>query len=186
MATPRTFYNCKLELSADGAAWMDATGDSNKIDVGGFELETEGTSVFGQNSQHQTVGGMAIGTVTVRAFYQESPPGAMVYGDAAYGGGAYYEALTAWELARAAFNGRTNLYLRWSPRGGALSQSRFMADAGRVKRCLWPSGGRSALPAMIEIQVETPNVTRANIGFFGQVGGFFDPDNENAFGGSLP
>lgn len=145
MAAPNTFYNCKVELSADGTTWVDVSNDSNKIDVGGFELETEGTPVFQQNKQFLTVGGTGLGTITVSAFYQETPSTA------------------AWVLANTAFQNRTNLYVRWSPRGGSTGQFRFTADAGYVKNPVWPDGERSASPTMVEIQVETPYVTQATI-----------------------
>jgi hypothetical protein len=145
MASPQTFYNCKVELSADGTTWVDVSLDSNKIDVGGFELETEGTHVFGQNKMYQSVGGTGLGTVTVSAFYQETPSTA------------------AWVLANTAFEGRSALYVRWAPKGGTTGNFKFTSDAGYVKNPVWPSGEYGAAPAMVEIEVETPYITKGTI-----------------------
>lgn len=144
MSAPTTFRNVKVELSADGTTWTDVSIDANMVEVDGFDLESEGTSVFGQAKKLQTIGGYDLGTVKVRALYAESTT-------------------AAWGLANTAFEGRSTLFVRWSPRGGSTGQYRFTSDAGYVKRPVWPSGEADAKPIMPEISIETPWITRSTI-----------------------
>jgi hypothetical protein len=114
------------------------------VQVEGFELESEGTSVFQQGKKEQTIGNFALGSVTIRAMYNEA-------------------ADSAWDVANEAFEGRTPIYVRWSPRGGATGQLQFTTDPGYVKNPIWPGGEANASPIMPEIVVETPWVTKATI-----------------------
>lgn len=144
MSTPTTFKNVKVELSAGGTTWTDVSTDANMVTVDGFDLESEGTPVFGQGKQLQTIGGYELGTVTVKALYAESTT-------------------AAWGLANAAYEGRSNLYVRWSPKGGSTGQYRYTSDAGYVKSPVWPSGEANASAIMPEISIETPWITKETI-----------------------
>lgn len=144
MSTPATFKNAKVELSTDGTTWVDVSVDANMVTVDGFDLETEGTPVFGQGKRLQTVGNFELGTVTVRALYAESTN-------------------SAWGMANTAFEGRSGLYVRFSPKGGTTGQYRFTSDLGYVKSPVWPSGESNASPIMPEISIETPWLTQSTI-----------------------
>lgn len=144
MSTPTTFKNAKVELSTDGTNWTDVSVDANMVTVDGFDLETEGTPVFGQGKRLQTVGNFELGTVTVRALYAESTN-------------------SAWGLANTAFEGRSAIYVRFSPKGGTTGQYRFTSDAGYVKSPVWPSGEANASAIMPEISIETPWLTQSTI-----------------------
>jgi len=139
-----TMKNCKIELSTNNSTWTDISSDTNSVSMSGFELESEATGVFGQAKKEQTIGGYAIGTVTVRSMYAESTTG-------------------AWGLAHAAYTNRTALYVRWSPRGGTTGQYRYTSDAGYVKSPVWPVGEDGAAAVMPEIVLETPFVTQTTI-----------------------
>lgn len=144
MSTPTTFKNAKVELSTDGTNWTDVSVDANMVTVDGFDLETEGTPVFGQGKRLQTVGNFELGTVTVRALYAESTS-------------------SAWGMANTAFEGRSAIYVRFSPKGGTTGQYRFTSDAGYVKSPVWPSGEANASAIMPEISIETPWLTQSTI-----------------------
>lgn len=144
MSSPTTFKNAKVELSTDGTNWTDVSVDANMVTVDGFDLETEGTPVFGQGKRLQTVGNFELGTVTVRALYAESTN-------------------SAWGLANTAFEGRSAIYVRFSPKGGTTGQYRFTSDAGYVKSPVWPSGEANASAIMPEISIETPWLTQSTI-----------------------
>jgi hypothetical protein len=139
-----TMKNCKIELSTNNSTWTDISSETNSVAMSGFELESEATGVFGQAKKEQTIGGYAIGTVTVRSMYAESTTG-------------------AWGLAHAAHTNRTALYVRWSPRGGTTGQYRYTTDAGYVKSPVWPVGEDGAAAVMPEIVLETPFVTQTTI-----------------------
>ncbi len=139
-----TMKNCKVEFSADASTWVDISDEANSVAMSGFELETEATPVFGEAKKVQTVGGFAIGTVTIRSMYAETTGG-------------------AWGLAHIAHTNRTALYVRWSPRGGTTGQYRFTSDAGYVKSPVWPVGEDGAAAIMPEVVIETPFVTQTSI-----------------------
>lgn len=144
MSTPITFRNAKVELSADSTTWTDVSADANMVEVSGFDLETEGTPVFGQGKRLQTVGNFDLGTVKVRALYAESTS-------------------SAWGLANTAFENRSAIYVRFSPKGGTTGDYRYTSDAGYVKAPVWPSGESGPAPIMPEITIETPWLTKATI-----------------------
>ena len=144
MATAYTMKNCKVEFSTNNSTWTDVTSDSNSVTMSGFDLETESTGIFGDAKKTQSVGGYAIGTVTIRAMYAETTS-------------------SAWGLAHSAYVNRTGLYVRWSPRGGSTGQYRYTSDLGYVKSPVWPTGEDGAAAIMPEIVLETPFVTQATI-----------------------
>ena len=144
MSTPITFRNAKVELSADSTTWTDVSADANMVEVSGFDLETEGTPVFGQGKRLQTVGNFDLGTVTLKALYAESTS-------------------AAWGMANTAFEARSALYIRWSPKGGTTGDYRYTSDAGYVKQPVWAGGEANASPIMPEIVIETPWITRSTI-----------------------
>lgn len=139
-----TMKNCKVEFSTNNSTWTDISDESNSVTMSGFELETEATPVFGESKKVQTVGGYALGTITIRTMYAETTTG-------------------AWGLADAAYNGRTALYVRWSPRGGTTGQYLYTSDAGYVKNPVWPVGEDGAAAIMPECVIETPFVTKTTV-----------------------
>lgn len=139
-----TMKNCKVEFSINNSTWTDVSGDSNSVAMSGFELETSSVGIFGQAKKDQTVGGYAIGTVTVRLMYTETTT-------------------SGWGIAHAAWVARSALYIRWSPRGGTTGQYRYTTDAGYVKNPIWPVGEDGADQVMSEVVLETPFVTQTTI-----------------------
>jgi len=139
-----TMKNCKVEFSTNNSTWTDISDESNSVTMSGFELETEATPVFGEAKKVQTVGGYALGTITIRTMYAETTTG-------------------AWGLADAAYNGRTPLYVRWSPRGGTTGQYLYTSDEGYVKNPVWPVGEDGAAAIMPECVIETPFVTKTTV-----------------------
>lgn len=139
-----TMKNCKVELSAGGTTWTDITSDANSVSMSGFELQTNAIGLFGQAKTEQAVGGYSIGTITIRAMYTETTT-------------------SGWGLAHTAWVNRTNLYVRWSPRGGTTGQYRYTSDAGYVKNPVWPVGEDGPAQVMSEIVIETPFVTQTTI-----------------------
>lgn len=139
-----TMKNCKVEFSTNNSTWTDISAESNSVAMSGFELETEGTPVFGVAKKDQTAGGYALGTVTIRTMYAETTTG-------------------AWGLAHSAWVNRTPLYVRWSPRGGTTGNYRYTSDAGYVKNPVWPVGEDGAAAIMPEVVLETPFVTQTSI-----------------------
>lgn len=139
-----TMKNCKVEFSTNGSTWTDVSTDANSVTMSGFDLETEAVGVFGDTKKQQTVGGYAIGTITIRAMYAETTS-------------------SAWGLAHTAYTGRSGLYVRWSPRGGTTGQYKFTSDLGYVKSPVWPTGEDGAAALMPEVVLETPFVTQGTV-----------------------
>lgn len=139
-----TMKNCKVEFSTNNSTWVDISDESNSVTMSGFELETEATPVFGEAKKVQTVGGYALGTITIRTMYAETTSG-------------------AWGLADDAYNNRTELYVRWSPRGGTTGHYLYTSDSGYVKNPVWPVGEDGAAAIMPEVAIETPFVTKTTV-----------------------
>ena len=135
----------KLELSTNGTTWTDISGSSNKIDIGGGDRPIETTKLFGGNAPIVTSGAADSIEAKITALYTEV-------------------ANETWELARAAYEAGSALYVRYSPAGGTTGKFQFASGSGRVKNAVWPSADASdSKPIMFECTVTVPSFTKSTV-----------------------
>ena len=140
-----SFKDCKIETSANGSSWTDISGFANSLDVSGGERKLEETFTYSGDVPILTAGKRGALEVKVKAVYTEG-------------------ASDPTEVVRAAYEGGTSLYVRWSPKGGTTGQFQYATAAGKVTTPVYPKGdAESAAAVMIEFTLKTPSVTKAAV-----------------------
>lgn len=143
--TAYTMRNCVLESSTNGTTWTAISGFANEVSWDGGERDTDGVKTFEGDTPVQTTGKRNLITVTAKVVYTE---------------GVSDPAVTA----QTAYEAGTDYYLRWSPRGGTSGQRMYTSAAGRIKNPVLPQGDvNAATPLLVEIVLETPNVTPSTV-----------------------
>lgn len=137
-----SFRDCKIEISTNGTAWNDASGFSNTVTIaGGDRLTAESFTADGEYPIVTTSKRTSM-DVTMRCLYTE-------------GGSDPYETL------RQAYENGTDLYLRWSPKGGTTGDFQFTTPAGIVMSPMYPTGDAGVPDAIaIEVTIKIPYVTK--------------------------
>ncbi len=140
-----SFAGAKVEVSTDGTTWTDISGFATAVELGGGERQTGTAFTFDGDTAIIRGGKREPLEVTVRVVYTE---------------GASDPA----ETVRAAYENGTDLYIRWSPKGGASGDALFTTDAAVVTTPPYPAGeAGSGDPVVIEFTALTPKVTRSTI-----------------------
>lgn len=138
-----SFKDCKIEFSSNGSSWTDASGFSNKVEVGG------GERAFGEfftalgDTPILTIGKRSTFEITMNAVYTE--------------GGAEPS-----EMVRAAYENASAFYVRWSPKGGTTGNFVFTSGVGYVLSPTYP-GGDASTPdvVVIEFTLRTLSITKS-------------------------
>ena len=137
-----SFKNVKVEVSTDGTTWTDISGFANSVEIGGGDRQTGEVYTFDGDTAIITTGKREPLEITVKAVYTEG-------------------ANDPFEVVRAAYEGGTSLYVRWSPKGGTTGDFQFESDAGYVTNAIYPQGeAGSGDPVVVEFTVKTPKVTK--------------------------
>jgi len=137
--------NLKLELSANGTTWTDISGHSNKIELSGGERDTGSMPVFGNNSPIVTSGALKEMETKISIVYTEVPT-------------------EAYTMAKTAYEGGGDIYVRWSPKGGTTGNFQFTSGKGVLKNPPYPSADASdANPIMVELNIVIPSVSQATV-----------------------
>lgn len=133
-------------LSTDGSTWTnEISGIATSVEISGGERATAGTHTFEGDTPILTIGKRGLLTVTVRCIYTEG-------------------ASEPYNLAQAAYEAGSDLYVRWSPKGDDSTEYRYTTSAGKVKNPVYPGGSAdSADPILIEIVVECSSITEATV-----------------------
>lgn len=138
-----SFKDCKVELSVDGAVWIDASGHGNEVSLGGGDRATAEAFTFLGDTPIVMKGKRSALDITLKALYTETSN-------------------EPYLLAEAAYQNATPLYIRWSPKGGTTGQRQFTSDAGVVTAPPYPVGGAGSVDAVpVTISIKTPKVTPA-------------------------
>lgn len=138
-------------FSSDDSTWYDVSGTVSSVDVSGGERVTGAAYTFTGDGPIIKSGKKGPITVTVKAVYDENTLNAYAY------------ALTAYDTA-----GGGDMYVRWSPGGGASGDFGYTTSVGVVKSCVYPSGDvTSGDPIMFEMIVECGSITKSTIGTAG-------------------
>lgn len=143
----------KIEVSTDGTSWSDISGQAATVTVEGGDYGV-GEQMTAEGAEAVVVpsGKRAPVTVTCNALYTET-------------------AQEAWALVRARYEGDDpTIWLRWSPKGGAVGESRLTCAVGGaaaavpIVSCNLPEmDAGSEDPALFEFSVRAPGLLRATI-----------------------
>ena len=135
--------NTTIETSPNGTAWTDISGFANSIEVDGGERMSDQVHTFDGFTPIITLGKGEMYEVTCKIVYTE---------------GASDPA----EVIRAAYEGGTPFYIRWSPKGGGIGDFMFTTGAGYILSPTYPSGDAGSAEAIgIEFKVTVPNITKS-------------------------
>jgi len=138
-----TFKDCKVETSTDGSTWTDISGYASSVAVDGFERAQGEAYTFDGDYPIVGTGKMQRGTVTVRIAYTE---------------GESDPFKAAWD----AYEGNTQLQVRYWPEGGETGEFGFYTDTdSRIVAPPTVAGeANSADPIMVEFQVVSKRLQR--------------------------
>jgi hypothetical protein len=134
-----------VEYSTNGSSWTDMSGFSNKVDLSGGDRDAGETLTFDGDTPIVTRGKRKATKVSVSVVYTEG-------------------ASEIQEVARAAHQNGTDLYLRWTVKGITTGNFRYTTSAGVVTAALFPSvdtGDAKAVMAKVEVLVS--EVTKAAV-----------------------
>lgn len=110
-----------LELSVDGTVWTNHGGTAVEVEVTGGDYPTADTHNADTAAPIVTQGKPNSFKLTITTIYTEI-------------------ALEAQALVQAAYTARTALYLRWTPKGIAVSNKIYTTKAGIVTTNPYPKG----------------------------------------------
>lgn len=134
-----------LELSTNGSVWTDHSGLATNVE------DTTQTRISGEA---YTFDG---DTAIIKAGKREP---AEIKVSVVYTEGA----AEATEVVRAAFEGATDLYLRWAPKGATTGNFRYTTSAGIVIEYNYPPiEAESGDPILTEFTLRAASVTKAVI-----------------------
>lgn len=140
-----SFKDVYIGMSTDGSSWTDISGYSNAVSHSGGERQTGSAYTADGDTAIITRGKRQPITVTVRAVYTEA-------------------ANQAYDEANDAYEGGTDFYLRWSPKGDDSTELRYTTSAGTVKNPVYPQGDASnGDPVMIDLVVECASITETTV-----------------------
>jgi hypothetical protein len=115
----------KVEISTNGSSWTDISGAANTLEYEGGGKTTGETYTFDGDNPIVTVGKSEPAEVTVAAVYTEG-------------------ASDTFETIRPLYEAGSDLYLRWSPKGGQTGEFVFTTGAGKVTELVYPAGDASS------------------------------------------
>ena len=137
--------NAKVEFSTNGSTWYDISGSSNSIDPGEQERQSAEEYTLDGDYAIVTVCKFQPLEITVKSVFTPTTG-------------------EAWARASAAFVGKNDVYLRWSPQGGANGTKLYTSDKGVLTKLQWPmSDATDAKPLLVSFTVKTPKVTESTI-----------------------
>lgn len=138
-----SFRDCEVSISTNGSAWTDISGYANEITPDGGERETDEMYTFDGDTAIITKGKRAPIELKCKFVYTEGVSDPQ-------------------EVVRAAYEGATDLYLRWSPKGGDTGEFMYTTPAGTVKTAPYPGGeAGSAETTMTEFTLLVPYITKS-------------------------
>lgn len=138
-----SFRNCKIEMSPDNAVWTNVSGFANSVSIEGGERMVGEFFTFEGDTPILTPGKRGSFDLTTKVVYTEgvSDP---------------------YEVFRAAYEAGTDLYIRWSPKGGAVGQFMFTTDKCIIITPAYPSGAADSPDAIaFEFKLKCLAITKS-------------------------
>jgi hypothetical protein len=140
-----SFVNCKVEFSTNGSSWTDVSGFASTIDLGGGARATGEAYTFDGLNAIVRRGKAESYEITVEVIYTEG-------------------AGEAYALAKAAYENGTDLYVRWSPKGGTSGNKQFATSPGIVTDPPYPKGeAGSGDPVLISVKLKCTTITESTV-----------------------
>jgi hypothetical protein len=140
-----SFANAKIEVSTDGTAWTDISGFANKVQVGGGERSSAEYYTADGDTPIFTTGKRGSFDITVSAAYTE---------------GAAEPA----EIFRNAYENSTQVWLRWSPKGGGSGSNMYTGGPGVVLTPVYPQGDASSADVIaLDFTIKTLNIEKSTV-----------------------
>jgi len=140
------FGDCMVEVSENGTDYTDISGYAASVQVEGGDRATGKAHTFDGDTPIVTAGKRDSLRVTVRTIYTEGTA-------------------DPFEVVRGRYEGKTALYVRWSPAGGTTGDFRYTTAAGVVTNAPYPAGDvNTADPVAFEFTIETASITKSAVG----------------------
>lgn len=142
-----SFKDVLIELSTDNfsASNVDASGYSNKVEVGGGERAYGEFFTADGDTPILTVGKRSSFELTMNVVYTE-------------GAGHPFE------MTMSAYENATGFYMRWSPKGGGSGDWLFTSGVGYILSPVYPGGDASTPDVVtIEFTLRTLSLTKSVI-----------------------
>lgn len=134
-----------VEFSTNGSSWTDCSGFANKVEIDGGERETGTAPTFDGDTMVLTAGKRGTLTIKMTALYTEG-------------------ASEIFEAARTAWQAGTAFYFRWTVKAASTGNFRYTTSSGFIVNAILPGPDTTnGDPVAIEIELETPEVTKAAI-----------------------
>jgi len=135
--------DCLIEIGDDGATWTDISGFANSIEVEGGDRQSGEVHTFDGFTPILTLGKGSLYEITCKIVYTEG-------------------ATDPTEVIRAAYEGGTEFYIQWTPKGGAAGDFVYTSGAGYILSHTYPSADAGSPDAIgIEFVVTVPNITKS-------------------------
>jgi len=137
-----SMIDCKLEYSVNGSDWTDVSGYAASVDPGSHTRKTGLAYTFDGDTAIIRSGKREPIDLNMRVVYTEGS--ADPFRDLL----AYHEA-------------GSQVYFRYSPKGGDSGEEQFTSDAGYMTDFPWPGGeAESGDVVMLEWKFQCPKLTR--------------------------
>lgn len=134
-----------VEYSTNGSSWTDASGMSNKVEIDGGDRQTGTAPTFDGDTMILTAGKRETLKIKVSGVYTEG------------GTDLFQAALTAWQAG-------TAFYFRWTVKAATTGNFRYTTASGFVVNAILPGPDTtSGDPVLLEVELETPEVTKAAV-----------------------
>lgn len=146
MATGTTFSDAKIEVSIDaGSNWTDISGQTNSLVPEGGDREI-GTFFDAQNDTPTLGAGKRSPLdISVRVKYGET-------------------AGQGYDILESAYENKTEILVRWSPKGGQSGERLYTSDSGFVRTHKYPGQEvESGDPIRAEDVITVSKVTKSTI-----------------------
>lgn len=135
--------NAKIEISTNGSSWTDISGAANTLNATGGARQTGETYTFDGDNAIVTVGKATLMDYAVTFVYTE--------------GGS-----DGFETIRPVWENTTDLYLRWSPKGGQTGEFMYTTGPGKVSAFSYPNvDAASANALMSGFTLRAPKPTKS-------------------------
>ncbi len=145
---PVSAVNATIQLSTDNVTWTtDISGSTNSIEPGeqtrqsGFVMTHTGDTSLIAGGKREPL------ELNVNIVYTE-------------------QSTEAFEVVRGFFEatGGTNIYMRYSPKGGSATNSRFTSALGVITKLAYPpANAEDAKPKLVSFSLLTPSLTKTVI-----------------------
>lgn len=140
-----SFVNCKVEFSTNGTTWTDVSGFASTVDVGGGVRATGEAYTFDGLNAIVRRGKAESYEITIESIYTEG-------------------AGEAYAMTKTAFESGSDLYVRWSPKGGTSGNKQYTSSVGIVTDPPWPKGDAdSGDPVLVTTKIKCTSITESTV-----------------------